>query len=717
MNHGISFVVLWPFLGALCTWLLGRESRRTEERAKTADLRRNLAAAVTVTVELLAVSLLSLYPVIEPYLHPTPVWIFDVTEAGQVCWNRICGMGLTFLAGDFRILYALVAAFLWFVSALFSFSYMKHYEKKNRYYFFLLLTLGATVGIFLSADFFTMFVFFEIMSFASYVWVAQDERKESLRAAETYLAIAVMGGLCILMGMFLLYSVTGTLSTTGGLFAKVAAGAEGDGLGRLVAAGILMLLGFGAKAGAVPLHIWLPKAHPVAPAPASALLSGVLTKTGVFGTMLLTLQLFFGQAAFGRLILVLGVLTMVTGAVLALFSVDLKRTLACSSVSQIGFIFMGLGMAGLFGSSTAGEITSGKIWLNTSEFPMPVVESVAAEGYRLALDGMVLHMVNHSMLKLLLFCTAGVVFLNLHKLNLNDICGFGRKKPLLHLLFLTGVLGIAGVPLFNGYVSKSLLHEALLYWQEEAPSLWMKGVEWLFTISGGLTAAYMSKLYVALFWERNRDEALQTAYEENGKYMSGLTALLLTLTALLLPVIGIAGGITWKLFDWEALSGALLSLAIGAAVYLLVVRRWMRKDGIYVDRWKPEWDLEERIYRPLLRGLELVFGVICRLLDRLPDYFVVGLRKTVYRDSPLPHELEEGNALTHGAGVLLDGGKEVLNRTVCKKHPVRVSFEHRLAMFIKESSENNTMIARSLSFGLLLFCMGLLFTLLYMLLS
>lgn len=621
-----------------------------------------------------------------------------------VYWQHICGMELSFAVDGFRGLYALIAAFMWLVSTLFSFDYMAHYSKKNRYYFFLLLTLGATVGVFLSADFFTMFLFFEIMSMASYVWVAQDEKKESLRAAETYLGIAVIGGLCILMGMFLLFGELGNLSTAGeiggngGLLLMAdrqysQAALLGIHRGRVLAAGLLMLAGFGAKAGAVPLHIWLPKAHPVAPAPASALLSGILTKTGVFGTMLLTLQVFFGNRKFGLLIFGLGILTMVTGAALALFSVDLKRTLACSSVSQIGFIFTGVGTAALFSGTSV----------------------VSREGYTLALNGGILHMVNHSLIKLVLFCAAGVVFMNLHKLNLNEIRGFGRKKPLLHMIFLAGALGIAGVPFFNGYVSKSLLHEGIVLLQEEQPVLWLKAAEWIFIISGGFTAAYMTKLYIAIFWEKNREEAKQVAYEEKKQYMKPLSAALLGTAALLLPVLGISVGIGEGVFNGESLWGSLLSLLIGAVVYLLIVRRILMKDGNYVELWKPQWDLEERVYRPLLHGLELGLSVVCRALDRLPDYLVVGLRKSIYKDSPLPHELEEGNVLTHAAGVLMDDGKKVLNRTFYRKHPIQISFEHKLAMFLEAVKENHTMIGRSLSFGLLLFCIGLLMTLIYML--
>ena len=298
--------------------------------------------------------------------------------------SNICDFGMSFRLDGFRLLYVCITTFMWLMSMSFSHEYMAHYSNKMRYYVFSVLTYVATAGVFLSADLITTFVFFEIMSFTSYVWVVQDERKESLRAGETYLAIAVMGGLVMLMGLLMLYNLTGTLKI------DLLHDAVKPYLNtkELYITGCLILFGFGAKAGAFPLHIWLPKAHPVAPAPASALLSGVLTKAGIYGILIISCEIFAGDAKWGTLILLIGVITMFLGALLALFSVDLKRTLACSSVSQIGFILVGIGMSDLL-----------------------VKENM------LAARGTLLHMVNHSMIKLCLFMAAGVVYMNLHALD------------------------------------------------------------------------------------------------------------------------------------------------------------------------------------------------------------------------------------------------------------------------------------------------------------
>lgn len=699
MSFMLGFTVFFPMISAVACYLMGRKNK---------DMRDYFADIVTGVEFIVFLALL----------------IF-VTKGGSAALNipEVCGMGLYFTLDGFRALYGSIAAFMWFISTLFSKEYLIKYRNRNRYYFFLLITLGAVSGIFLSADFYTTFIFFEAMSFTSYVWVAQDEKKESLRAAQTYLGIAVIGGLVMLMGIFLLYQVTGTLKfeeLIGGYENYIRSSSGGIPEKKVLAAGICMLVGFGAKAGAFPLHVWLPKAHPAAPAPASALLSGILTKTGVFGILILTLYLFAGSCGWGTLILVLGVCTMLLGAVLALFSVNLKRTLACSSVSQIGFILVGIGMAGLLGEENG-----------------------------LAVRGSLLHMVNHSLIKLTLFLSAGVVYMNIHKLNLNDIRGFGRKKPLLNYIFLMGALGIGGIPLWNGYVSKTLIHEAIVEYTEllhgGAEGILsvsaLKGIEWIFLISGGLTIAYMTKLYVAIFIEKNRDAAIQEKFDsQKGNYMNTVSSIALTVSATLLPVMGLLPGqvmgriadmgqgfmlaeqeaqaMRW--FSGENLKGAMISIVIGILIYLIVVRLWMtkKKDGtvVYINRWYTYLDLENMIYRPiLLQAFPFIFGVICRIMDSMVDTIIVALRKTVYKDSKLPRELEEGTPITYAAGGFVNSLEHAANATIWRKNPKDVDYRHKYALIHQEWSEDTTIIGRSLSFGLLLFCAGLILTVVYLL--
>ena len=681
MNSGIflGLLVFFPFVGAALCAVAGRKS----------ELYRDYLADILVVFEFLTALLLFIFLAKRAYTGENVAFL-AVPE--------ICGLGLTFEADGFRLVYALVTSLMWMMTTILSREYSRGHSNTNRYYLFLLLTLGATMGVFLSADLFTTFVFFEIMSFTSYVWVAQEETAQSLRAAQTYLAVAVTGGMVLLMGVFLVYHVLGTGRISE--LAGVAASCEEKSV--LYAAGLCMLFGFGAKAGAFPLHIWLPKAHPVAPAPASALLSGVLTKTGVYGIIILTANLFAGNERWGMLILVLGVLTMFGGALLAVFSVDLKRTLACSSMSQIGFILIGIGMMGLLGEESA-----------------------------LAVHGTMLHMVNHSMIKLVLFMAAGVIFMNTHALDLNEIRGYGRKKPLLKGIFAVGALAIGGIPLFGGYISKTLLHESIV---EYAGGIGFTVIEWIFLISGGMTVAYMTKLFIAIFVEPNKDAKKQKKFDAQRHYMNAESTFALGGSALALLIWGLfphqimdraaklgqsffrleEAGELVSYFGLKNLSGGGISILIGMAVYVLFIRGSLMRNENYVNLW-PSWlDLEELIYRPLINLLSVCFGVLCRILDSAVDLTVVMLRKTIYCDSPLPHERPEGNLLTELMGKIGNLIRDLKNLTIRRKQPVKRDYVHYFAVKREELKENNVVIGRSLSFALLLLCIGFMLTLYYL---
>ena len=168
-------------------------------------------------------------------------------------------------------------------------------------------------------------------------------------------------------------------------------------------------------------------------------------------------------------------------------------------------------------------------------------------------------------------------------------------------------------------------------------------------------------------------------------------------------------------FSLTNLSGALISIGIGAVVYLFVIRRFlMDRAGRYINVW-PAWlDLEDLIYRPVLKLLILLSAICCRVLDSLVDFLVVLLRRSIYRDSPLPHELPEGNILTATAGRLANAFAWVGNHTWRRKQPVERDYVHVLAVRYEELKENNMVIGRSLSFALLLLCVGFLLTLFYL---
>lgn len=596
----IAFLTFFPMVAVCPLYALRRRSREL----------RNRYILTVPAVELAAALALVLCP-------------------GTAELPGVCGLGLRFAAGGFQTFLAVLTAFLWMMTGLTCREYFSGAERTNRFYLYWLLTLGALMGVFLSDDFFTLFIFFEIMSFTSWVWVAFSETPGALRAARTYLAVAVFGGMLLLTGLLLLWNLFGTLRYTE--VETLARQAAPEHRGVLLTAGFLCLTGFGAKAGLYPLHIWLPKAHPVAPAPASALLSGILTKSGVFGVVLVARYLLPMDGVFRTALLALAVVTMTLGALLALFSTDLKRTLACSSMSQIGFILLGVALQNFL----QGENT-------------------------LAVWGTVLHLLNHSLIKLVLFVCAGVIYLSCHhRLELDDIRGVGRRRPILRGAFFIAAASLAGVPGFSGYISKTLLHESIVesihvLAAAGGSTAAMRAVEWLFLISGGLTAAYMTKLFVCIFGEPRPGDA-QPGTREG---VDGPTAAALTVTAAVLAVLGLTPGVTMQglaqacggffraageihavpYFSPENLRGAGISLAIGAAIYFGVVRTALRtvRDGeiCYPNRWPEKLDLETLVYRPALRAASF-FGALCaRAAASLGDLTVLAGEKLLFLRAP-----------------------------------------------------------------------------------
>ena len=513
--------------------------------------------------------------------------------------------GLNFQVTGFQLVLVSLASFLWIMTTAFCPYYFHSHGGIGRYQLFSFITWGAMVGVFMSADFVTLLIFFEIMSVASWVMVIHEQTPGAVRAADSYLAFAIIGGLCTMMGLFMLKNLAGTLSFSE--LAEVVPGIEHNA--KFYTAGVFVLIGFATKCGMWPLHTWLPAAHPAAPATASALLSGIITKAGVFGVSAVCVTMFAADYNWGLALLCFAVITMFTGAFLALFSIDLKRTLACSSMSQIGFILVGIAMQRLLGEEKA-----------------------------IAVYGSVLHVVNHSTLKLCLFLCAGVLVHCCHSRDLNDLKGFGRGKPVFFIAFLFGTLGITCMPLFGGYVSKTLLHESILEYIEilkEAGQAWgfFKAVEIVFLISGGFTVAYMTKLFVTLFIDKNDDQAKMDAM--NGKYITPIAAVILLLAAVVSPIFGSfphssmdrIAKLCVVFFDshemehavhyfaFANLKGAIISLVIGFTTYFGFIRTLLIRNGRYVDVWPEKLSIENGIYRPLLlKVLPGFFGCVSKLI-------------------------------------------------------------------------------------------------------
>ena len=559
----------------------------------------------------------------------------------------------------------------------------------KRFLVFYVLTGLSTVGIFLSADLFTLFCFFEIMTLTSFAYVGNEETPASRRAAMSYLTYGILGGLVMLFGLLLLYFRFGTLnfeqlhSLTANLDSIPD---KASAKTCLYVAGGCLLFGFGAKAGMFPLHTWLPKTYTETPCAGTTILSAVLSKAGIFGIYMITFNLFEKDKIWGLALILLGCLTMFTGGFLGLFSINVKRTLACSSMSQIGFILMAIG----------------------TENPVAAL----------------FHTINHSLFKLILFTVVSLLFGMTKELDYNRLAGFANRKWWLKLPFLCAALGISGFPLFSGFLSKTLIHHSLELVAEHStlyPALYTAS-EWIFLISGGMTFAYMLKMYFALFHNRSQENSCEETLclAKPGRLS---IALLLILGAVCLG-IGIYHSFLPALFIWENIQGILISLSFGGIIYVLFIRTCMMEKVTteeghftrYHDIY-PAWlDIENLIYAPFFtRLLPFLGALFSRLFDRLVDGFSILMMKTFLRPGGRSH-VKNDHPLAYAIGRIADGIFYVVHVKIRKKPAdSRTSFADLFTVGSKEFSRATRLILYSVSFGLLLFALGLMAALIYIL--
>ncbi len=304
-------------------------------------------------------------------------------------------------------------------AGLYSVEYMRKFSAKGRYYGLFLLMVTGMNGVVLAGDLFNLYVFLEVAAVASYALVAFGCAHEELEASFKYAVLGTVSSTVILIGIALVYAVTGALN-----MAQIAARVSDIGMTPplLLALG-LFICGFSLKAALVPFHAWLPDAHPSAPAPVSALLSGVLIKAiGIYVLARLIFNVFgVGQGEL-EVLRWLGVISMVVGAMLASGQMDIKRLFAYSSISQVGFIVLGLGL-----------------------------------GTPLGLIGALYHLANHAVFKSLLFLNAGAVEHATGTRDLENLGGLNKALPVTGATSLVGSLSIAGLPPFNGFWSKLLI--------------------------------------------------------------------------------------------------------------------------------------------------------------------------------------------------------------------------------------------------------------------
>ncbi|TQQ80835.1 monovalent cation/H+ antiporter subunit D family protein [Halonotius terrestris] len=349
-----------------------------------------------------------------------------VTNLGTI----VPGIDFALRADPLGVLFASLASLLWIVTSFYSIGYMRGLDEDNqtRYFASFAVSVAAAVGIAFSGNLLTIFVFYEVLSVATYPLVAHDETPEARAAGRKYLAYTFFGGgVLVLAGTTLVYWLTGTVDFTPG---GIAALANADPTAATLAF-MVLAVGFGVKAGLMPLHQWLPEAM-VAPTPVSGLLHAVaVVKSGVFGIARVVLDVFgpetlaalgpdrFGDLGIALPLAALAAITLTVASIIALRKDHLKRRLAYSTISQLSYIVLGLALL---------------------------------EGD--ALIGGLLHIPAHAFMKLTLFFCAGIIHVETHTDYISEMAGIGKRMPLTMVAFGVAAAGMAGIPLVAGFVSK-----------------------------------------------------------------------------------------------------------------------------------------------------------------------------------------------------------------------------------------------------------------------
>ena len=396
-------------------------------------------------------------------------------------------------------LFAILMSGMWLVSGAFSFGYMSHEGAQRRYYTFYLLTEFALLGLCFAGTLVTMYLFFEFMTLLSVAMVLHSLSKEAVSAGIKYLLYSIAGAMMGLMGVFYFTAKSTTpYFVPGGTLDPAAVAGEG---GLLLAILFVTIVGFATKAGMFPMHGWLPTAHPIAPAPASAVLSGVITKAGVL--CVIRFIYFVAGPDFLRgtwahtALLILSLITVFMGSMMAFKTTGLKKRLAYSSVSQVSYV--------LFGLFILNEV---------------------------AFRGAMLHVYFHSVMKNLLFLCAGGVIFKTGLTDVRDLKGIGKRMPATMWCFTLAGVSLIGVPPLCGFFSKWQLAQGAL--QSQIPFFSWFGPAVLL-VSALLTGGYLLPISIDGFFVGHHYEGDLTPCELKREMLIPLFVL-----AALLVVLGVA---------------------------------------------------------------------------------------------------------------------------------------------------------------------------------
>ncbi|SHJ94004.1 multisubunit sodium/proton antiporter, MrpD subunit [Caminicella sporogenes DSM 14501] len=318
------------------------------------------------------------------------------------------------------ILFVLLASILWIFTTFYSFVYMTHEGNEKRFFIYFMLTLGVTVGIAFSGNLFTLYLYYEFLTLATFPLVIHSGSKEALRVGKKYLIYSFSGATLALLGIILIFSISNNLNfVENGVLQNISI----DNPKLLLTIYMVMFIGFGVKAALVPLHSWLPAAM-VAPTPVSSLLHAVaVVKSGIFALIRIS-YFIFGSDVLKKIhgnyyISILVILTILMGSLLALHQDNLKKRLAYSTVSQLGYILLGI------------------VLLNQN-----------------SLTGSLLHLVNHAVIKITLFFCVGAIYFKTGKKYIHEIRGIGKEMPITMWCFTISSISLIGIPPTNGFVSK-----------------------------------------------------------------------------------------------------------------------------------------------------------------------------------------------------------------------------------------------------------------------
>ncbi len=378
-------------------------------------------------------------------------------------------------------LFVTLISLIWILVAFYAFVYMSHEERERQFFGFYLIVYGVLMGLSFSGNLVTMYLFYEIMTLTSMPMVLHSRSHESIMAALKYLFYSMCGAYLGLFGIFVLYKYCDTLTFTAGGTLNLAL-AEGN-TGILFAAVMAMIIGFGAKAGMFPLHSWLPAAHPVAPAPASATLSGIIAKAGVLAIIRVVYYTVGPEFLRGTWVqyawMTLALLTVFMGSMLAYREKVFKKRLAYSTVSQVSYILFGLSL------------------LNET-----------------AMVGALLHVVFHAVIKSALFLSAGSVIYKTGKTNVDELEGIGKTMPRLLWCFTFASLALVGIPPASGFISKWYLAEGSL---EAGVGVFGWIGPAVLLLSALLTAAYLLSIVTNGFFPKRRAVAAEAAVMEESE--------------------------------------------------------------------------------------------------------------------------------------------------------------------------------------------------------